>query len=127
MKRRTGPWVRKAEEDVEGARLLANRNPPLRHIACFYCQQAVEKYLKALLLELGVSFPLTHDLERLLGLLVPYTPPLNRFRHRLAALTEFGREFRDPFARATLRQMQSALRTMERVRSVVRPWLELPE
>jgi|SRR5262245_7737505 len=126
MKRGTGPWVRKAEEDVEAARLLAGHHPPLRDVVCFHCQQAAEKYLKALLLELGFIFPRTHNLERLLDLLVPYTPPLNRFRRRLAALSPFGAEFRDPFDRATMRQMHAALRTMERLRSVVRASLDLP-
>jgi HEPN domain-containing protein len=29
---------------------------------CFHCQQAVEKYLKAFLKELGVAVPRIHDL-----------------------------------------------------------------
>ena len=54
MKRQTWPWVRKAEEDVQATRELAARQPPLRDIVCFHCQQAVEKYLKALLQELSI-------------------------------------------------------------------------
>ena len=49
MKRQTGEWVRKAEDDWDGARNLAARTPPLIDLACFHCQQAAEKYLKALL------------------------------------------------------------------------------
>jgi tetratricopeptide (TPR) repeat protein len=45
--------------------------PPLRDLACFPCQQAAEKYLKALLQELGAVVPKTHDLEELLDLVLP--------------------------------------------------------
>jgi HEPN domain-containing protein len=72
MKRQTKPWVRKAEEDVQAARTLAAASPPLRDIVCFHCQQAVEKYLKAMLQELGVAFPKTHDLELLVDLILPH-------------------------------------------------------
>lgn len=34
-------------------------------IAAFHAQQAVEKLLKALLAELGIDYPKTHDLNRL--------------------------------------------------------------
>jgi HEPN domain-containing protein len=111
---------------VQAARELAARRPPLRDIVCFHCQQAVEKYLKALLQELGVSFPKTHDLELLLDLLLPYASTLNALRRRLDALTNFAVEYRYPIVRATLRQMQSALRTMERARSELRARLHLP-
>jgi hypothetical protein len=37
--------------------------------ACFHAQQATEKALKALLVALGIDFPRSHALERLLALL----------------------------------------------------------
>lgn len=126
MKRQTRPWVLKAEEDAQAARELAARRPPLRDIACFHCQQAAEKYLKALLQELGVGFPKTHDLEQLLDLLLPYEPTLNTLRRRLDALTNFAVEYRYPVVRTTTRQLQTALRTMDRVRSELRARLGLP-
>src|SRR4029450_11176249 len=106
MKRQTGPWVRKAEEDVEAARALAARRPPLRDIVCFHCQQAVEKYLKALLQEPSIKFPKTHDLEALLDLLGSHGSTLNRLRRRLDALTIFAVEYRYPIVRASTRQMR---------------------
>lgn len=125
MKRQTGPWVRKAEEDVQAARALAAQKPLLRDIVCFHCQQAVEKYLKALLQELSVSFPKTHDLELILDLLVPHDPTLRRLRRRVDALTSFAVEYRYPIVRAKTRQMRAALRTMERVRTELRARLGL--
>ena len=72
MKRETGRWVRKAEADHEGANELALKARPLNDLICFHCQQSAEKYLKALLIERGLSFPKTHRLEDLLLLLLPH-------------------------------------------------------
>ncbi len=125
MKRQTMPWVRKAEEDVAAARELSARHPPLRDIVCFHCQQAAEKYLKALLQELSLAFPKTHDLEMLVDLLLPADETLRPLRRRLDALTHFAVEYRYPIMRATTRQMRTSLRTMETVRSELRTRLEL--
>jgi HEPN domain-containing protein len=76
--------------------------------------------------ELSISFPKTHDLEDLLDLLGPHGSTLNRFRHRLDALTNYAVEYRYPIVRASTRQMQSALRAMERVRQELRARLGLP-
>ena len=62
-------WVRKAEHDLEAARrIMAVDEGCPYDTACFHCQQAVEKYLKALLTLLGIQAPYTHDLEKLVAL-----------------------------------------------------------
>jgi HEPN domain-containing protein len=43
--------------------------------SCFHCQQAAEKYLKALLVERSRPVPRTHILADLVDLLLPTTPP----------------------------------------------------
>jgi HEPN domain-containing protein len=48
--------------------LSANRDIDLR-IVCFHGQQAVEKAIKAVLVSQGVTFPTTHDLNKLVDLL----------------------------------------------------------
>ena len=126
MKRQTKPWVRKAEEDVQAANTLAAATPPLRDVVCFHCQQAVEKYLKALPQELGVAFPKTHDLERLVDLILPHDSTIKPLQRRVDALTVFAVEYRYPIVRATTRHMQTALRTMERVRAQIRARLGAP-
>jgi HEPN domain-containing protein len=106
--------------------LLAARKPPLRDSASFHCQQAAEKYMKALLQELGTAFPKTHDLDTLVKLLLPDVPTLARFRRRLDALTSYAVEYRYPIVRASTRQMRSALRTAEAIRNEIRLLLKLP-
>jgi HEPN domain-containing protein len=126
MKRHTAQWVRKAEEDIEAARSLVAQAKPPRDIVCFHCQQAAEKYLKALLQELGLSIPHTHDLEELLDLLVPHDDSLKPLQGDTAFLTRFAVAYRYPGARARTREMRSALRKAERVRAEVRVMLGLP-
>ncbi|HMC66181.1 MAG TPA: HEPN domain-containing protein [Gemmataceae bacterium] len=125
MRRQTARWMRKAEEDLEGARSLAAKKPPLRDLVCFHCQQAAEKYLKALLQELGVVVPRTHDLQDLLDLLLPYDATLAPSRRVLRSLSRYAVQFRYPGERARTRQMQAALRHAEGVRREMRTRLGL--
>jgi HEPN domain-containing protein len=125
MKRHTAQWVSKAEEDLDGAKGLAARTPPLRSAACFHCQQSAEKYLKALLQELGAPVPRTHDLGDLLDLLLPFDATLASLRRSVKSLTKFAVEYRYPGLRATTRQMQAGLRQAERVRFELRTRLGL--
>ena len=53
MKNATRDWVRKAEADYRGALRLASAREPFHDLVAFHCQQSAEKYLKALLEELG--------------------------------------------------------------------------
>jgi HEPN domain-containing protein len=63
-------WVRKAEHDLEAARrIMAVEEGCPYDTVCFHCQQAIEKYLKALLTLSGVPALRTHDLEKLLAML----------------------------------------------------------
>src|SRR5262249_8357187 len=99
---------------------------PLHDLVCFHCQQAAEKYLKALLQEAGAAVPRTHDLEDLLDLLLPHDATLARLRSRLRFLNRYAVDYRYPDLRATTRQMQAALRHAERVRLESRARLGLP-
>ena len=54
-----------AEEDLESAKILANHYKPKIEIACYHCQQSVEKALKAFLSYHNVKFRYIHDLEDL--------------------------------------------------------------
>lgn len=43
-------WFEKADHDIKNARIIISTAPDILDTACFHCQQAVEKYLKAFLL-----------------------------------------------------------------------------
>ena len=92
MKRAAREWVRKAEDDYRLAATIAGGSEPFHDQLCFHCQQSAEKYLKAVLEELGQSIPRTHDLNDLVDLLGPEHPTLRSLRRGLVFLTEFAVE-----------------------------------
>jgi HEPN domain-containing protein len=92
-------------------------------VVCFHCQQCAEKYLKALLDELGLPVPMTHDLNRVLRLLVPHHPTLRSFRRGSDFLTHFAVDTRYPGENASRRQAEAALRWEDRVRTAARALL----
>jgi hypothetical protein len=83
MKKATREWVRKAEADFQLAAKLDREAEPFYDHRCFLCQQSSEKYLKALLEERAILVAKTHDLERLLNVLLAARLALShRFRRR---------------------------------------------
>jgi|SRR6516225_361458 len=80
MKKLTKEWVRKAEADLAVVKNILRVRPPLNDEICCHCQQAGEKYLKALLQELAISVPRTHNLLKLIDLLLPHDPTLRMLR-----------------------------------------------
>ena len=125
MKRATREWVKKAEADHAGVLRLVTGATILSDLACFHCQQAAEKYLKALLEELGSSIPKTHDLEILANLVQPSHPELRILRRGLLFLTDFAVDTRYPGNQASKRQAQAARRWASRVREGCRAVLGL--
>jgi HEPN domain-containing protein len=128
MKPLTLEWVQKAEEDFLGATQLARRRKvPVPNLVCFHCQQCVEKYLKARLQEYEILFPKTHDLPRLLGLLLSSQPLWEHLRDALEVLTEYGVEFRYPGENATVADAKRALVLCRSVRRTARQSLALDD
>jgi HEPN domain-containing protein len=125
MKKSTRQWVRKAESDYRLAVQISRGQEPFHDELCFHCQQSAEKYLKALLDELGLHIPKTHNLDDLLGLLSPHHPSLRSLRRGLIFLTDFAVETRYPGDNATKRQAVAALRWAGKVRASCRGLLGL--
>jgi HEPN domain-containing protein len=55
-----------ADRDLEAAETLLRASPHLYENIGFHCQQAVEKYLKAVLVASALPAPFIHDLTKLL-------------------------------------------------------------
>jgi len=66
-------WIEKAEHDLIAAQLVIEHQPMILDIACFHCQQAVEKFLKTFLILKKEDFPRTHNLDLLLQSCSNYT------------------------------------------------------
>ena len=125
MKTTTGAWVRKAESDYQCVVQAAHQREPFHDQVCFHSQQSAEKYLKALLEELGLAIPRVHHLDDLLGLLSPRQPALQRLRRGLIVLTDFAGDIHYHGGSASKRQAASALRWAGRVRGECRGLLGL--
>jgi HEPN domain-containing protein len=68
MKKQVEDWILLADKDLYAAEILLNDKYPLTNIVAFHCQQVIEKYLKAFIIEHGVSIIKTHDLIKLNGM-----------------------------------------------------------
>jgi len=80
-------WIDRAENDLLNVsnNLQAQRVP--WDTVCFHCQQAAEKYLKAVLTVQGQEVPWTHDLEQLLDLTRQWLTELEGSREDLRWLS----------------------------------------
>jgi len=126
MKQLTAEWVAKAQGDFRTAqRELAAPDEPNLDAACFHAHQCVEKYLKAVMVENSITFPKTHDLSALLGMLLPRYPSWVEFQQLCDILTDSAVEVRYPGFSAGEEDARAALETAERVRHAAREALEL--
>jgi HEPN domain-containing protein len=67
-------WMDKAENDLLSAQRLLEIEPMILDNACFHCQQAIEKYLKAFLIYQGVDVERTHNIIYLLSKCTDFDP-----------------------------------------------------
>ena len=119
-------WIEKAEGDFQSAqRELRARKAPNYDAACFHAQQCAEKYLKAFLVQHNLSFRPIHDLEVLLGHIVPISPEFEFVRDLLLLLNDYAVNIRYPGESATRDEARAAVKAMRTVRTFVRSKLGL--
>ncbi|HET9504738.1 MAG TPA: HEPN domain-containing protein [Hymenobacter sp.] len=66
VQQRVATMLRAADRDMEAANSLMQNSPHLYESIGFSCQQAVEKYIKAVLIASGLPAPFIHVLVKLL-------------------------------------------------------------
>jgi HEPN domain-containing protein len=121
MKPLASEWVAKAEGDYRTAcREWRVSRLPNYDAVCFHAQQAAEKYLKARLQEADITFEKTHNLIRLLDLILAVEPMWEAFRPDLGVLNQFAVAFRYPGESAQKSNAAQALRICKNLRSEVR-------
>lgn len=89
-------WIEKAEHDFIAAKKEPGSAEPLTDIACFHCQQSVEKPLKAFLVHKRTSFPGTHVLEDLVKLRSSNDESFGEFMDDVGELSGYAVEIRYP-------------------------------
>ena len=121
MKTLTREWVKKAENDFKVAtQILRRRKDRVPDAACFFCQQCVEKYLKARLEEAGRNVPKTHDCEALLSDLLPLEPLWAPWKSTLARLSDYAVRLRYPGLSSTKAEAKQAVKDCRAIRKQVR-------
>src|SRR5713101_374662 len=86
-------WMQKGDSDrLTAEQILLGAGP--YDTACFHTQQAVEKYLKAVLAQAGQPIPRTHFLEDIYDQCLAGAPGLILDRHELSALTPYAVQLR---------------------------------
>jgi HEPN domain-containing protein len=78
------------------AEILIDHEPPVLDAACFHCQQAVEKTLKAFLVWRAMSFEKIHSLAYLLSLCASVEPGLADLMEEAELLTPYAVAVRYP-------------------------------
>lgn len=67
-------WLEKAKHDIMSAQRLLEIEPRILDTACFHCQQAIEKYLKAYLAFNERDIDRTHNIILLLSQCAEFDP-----------------------------------------------------
>lgn len=89
-------WLEKAANDLRGAQIDLEAEPPLVEDILFHSQQAVEKSLKAFLTWHDRPFRRTHSLEELGEACLELDGSLRELVDEAAPLTEFAWAYRYP-------------------------------
>ena len=89
-------WKEKAEHDLGTAEIIFSHIPAYQDTIAFHCQQAAEKYLKALLLFYDIPFKRQHSLNYLLGLLSAQIEISDELYEKATVLEDFAVEIRYP-------------------------------
>ena len=122
-------WLGKAEGDLTSARVLLSGGAPTWAI-CFHAQQAVEKYIKALLVLQGTHFGKTHDIGELLELLpLAQRPPLDAeaaVELTRSAVASRYPDMTEPTSEEAERLLGHVARVREFIRTVLPPDLQEP-
>ena len=120
-------WIQMAEGDYASARHFHQGQKSMYDIICFLSQQCIEKYLKAWLQENNVPFTKTHDLERLLSLILPSIPDWHVWQADFSAFSEDAIDFLYPGKYATAKDAAQAIHICNEVRQAIRAELKLPQ
>ena len=114
-------WLKKADLDLQAARLLCAGELDDYFVSGFHAQQAVEKYIKAFLVRHQIEFPKTHDIRRLRQLVARRDATLAERLERVDVLTPYGVDTRYPeeFAVSSQKQAEQAVALAEWVKAEI--------
>ena len=116
-------WVAKADEDYRGASVLDAADIP--DIVCFHCQQCIEKYLKAGLVQHGAAVRKIHNLIVLNSLVTQHDARFAELNDGLDVLNPYAVITRYPGFDITPDDAREAVQIMQELRAEIRTLLAL--
>ena len=119
-------WLDFAEMDLGAAEYLLNMRPLPVEIICFHCEQAAEKFLKGVIVQLGIEPPRTHDLIQLCKICSGADERYGQLADACAELTPYGVQARYPSnMELDASDVDCALRECRRIQDFVKRELKV--
>ena len=114
-----GLWFTKGDHDLGTAKITFRHIPEFLDTVTFHCQQATEKYLKAYLIYLSITFRFSHDLIYLLDLISQKDNDFEKFYELISELQGYAVEIRYPNETIflTKEKVEKAILTTSEIRS----------
>ena len=114
-------WIDKADKDLLSVKHELIFSDVVRETVCFHSQQAVEKYLKAYLVFLGISFTKTHEIGELITKCENKDRDISILKEEADKLTDYAVEIRypDEWSEPSLEEAEEAFEIAEKVREFV--------
>jgi len=114
-------WIDKAEKDLLSAEHELSFPDAVTETVCFHCQQAVEKYLKAYLVFLGLSFTKTHEIGELITKCENKDRGISTLKEEADKLTDYAIEIRYPedMVEPTIEDAKEAFEIAKKIRDFV--------
>lgn len=114
-------WLKKANSDLQAAKLLCTGELEDYFTGGFHAQQAAEKYIKAFLVRHQVEFPKTHDIGRLRQLVASRDAALAERLEKADVLTPYGVDMRYPeeFEVVSQKRAECAVAVAEQVKEEI--------
>lgn len=111
-------WIAKADKDIKTVEIMKDIDD-VTEIVCFHCQQAVEKYLKTLLIANDIEFSKTHNIDFLLKQCMKINLDFEEFIGN--SLSEYAVDTRYPDVRyiPTKDEMEEAIELMHNIIELV--------
>uniref|UniRef100_A0A7V5XH28 HEPN domain-containing protein n=1 Tax=Thermodesulfobacterium geofontis TaxID=1295609 RepID=A0A7V5XH28_9BACT len=124
-------WLIKAINDYKSAQKLLSQSEEeiITDTACFHCQQAVEKMLKAFLINHDIEFGRTHSIEYLIKLCSKVDKEFEKLYEITEGLTEYAVDVRYPeeFYIPSVEEAKEALNAATKVKEFVLRKLKIDE
>lgn len=114
-------WIKKGYEDLASLEALLRHKEGSSSTGCFLAQQAIEKFLKALHISIGLEPEKTHDLARLASSLIQTHPEIEGFYKKLTVFNRYYIESRYPgdYPELTWEDCQQALNVANEIKEYI--------